>query len=154
METGKQLVPLPTSNAEMVERLASSAGLMQINVDQMSTIVAELANVALMLDKRLHTMEAMMEKRISVSSTQARRIANAVRERARTLCEQNSLPYPTGGKMIRESIWRALRAEYQIQSHYDLPEAYYSHALAFVEGWTSFAVIRRVRRKCDEHSGG
>lgn len=137
-----QLAHISPENMSLAQTLAQSVEIQQNSVEKLAAIIV-------MLDKRLHSVEAMMENRVTVSSSQARSIANAVGARAHEICDQNALPYSTAGRTIREAIWRALRSEYQIPSHYDLSAIYYEHALSFVKGWTSFTVIRKARQRSE-----
>lgn len=136
-----QLSVVPPKTFNIAETLAQTA-------EQLLPMVQQMASAIIVLDKQVHTMSAMLDKRLTVSSAQARRVAGTVKERAQVICEQNALAYATAGKQIREAMWRALRQTYQVPSHYDLPEKYYENALEYIGGWMpSFAMIRRLRQQ-------
>lgn len=67
------------------------------------------------------------------------------------ICDKGGLSYAAVGRNAREAIWRAFRSEYSVSSYHVLPAIYHDNAIAFIQGWTSFALIKRLREKEEAH---
>lgn len=119
----------------------------QQNVAQMTRLVGEMAKLVFSLEARFSQLEGTMKARVTVTYAQANTLAEAVQARAKAICFDNGLPYEVAGKAFRAAIWREFCAEYGVKNRHDLPAMYFDNALSFVGGWTSYAVLRRIRDK-------
>ena len=117
------------------------------SAEQLSIAVDQLAKLLLVMQSHLRAMENTLKARVTISGAQAQALSEAVKGRARRLCEDNGFPYAKAGRTIREAIWRDLRAEYTVSDYHDLPEAFYRVAIDFVNEWSSYAIIRRLRAR-------
>lgn len=143
----KQIISINEKTPDVTDLVQQASALQTLTGEQMTSVVNRLAELVIVMDSRMSTLESILKQRITVSSAEAKGIAEAVKTRAVQLCEKSGLPYAQVGRFVRDAIWRAFRNEYMIASHYDLPAAYYDLAIQFISGWSSFALIRRLRER-------
>lgn len=141
----KQIVAL--TEAGEAAPFSHEVAVLQQTAEQMASMIGKLAETVILLEGRTRAMEELMQQRVTITSGQAQQIVVAVRNRAMQICDKNALPYDVVGRNFRAAIWSAVKAEYAVASRHDLPAQYYRNALAFIEGWTSFALICRMRER-------
>lgn len=146
----KRLIPMQEISLDDVTALSQAVAAQQQSNEQMASMIGKMAELVFVMDGWIKAMESLLQQRVTVTSAQAGQIAAAVRDRASQICSKNALPYDKCGRIFRDAIWRAFKSQYTVASHYDLPAVYADHALSFIEGWTSFALIRRARERLDE----
>lgn len=112
---------------------------------QMAVMVQQLGAVMTALNSRMARMEKILDQKVTVDSRQAKTLQKSVRERAKALCEKHDLSYAQDGKRLRAAINRAVLSQYGVEDIHDIPASYYDLALALIQGWTSFQVIRQIR---------
>ncbi len=117
----------------------------QTQVAQLTKLCEMMAQLVYTMDARVSSMEKAMKTRVTVSYTQSKALLQAAQERSAALCSMHHLPEKEAGKALRAAIWRDFCREYGIRNRVDLPELYYEQALTYINGWTSFAAIRRIR---------
>lgn len=129
------------------DTMLQAAQAQQLNVERMTKLVGEMAKIVFTLEARLESLEGTMKNRVTVTYAQANALAEAVQERVKAICFDNSLPYGDAGKAFRAVLWREFYAEYGVKNRHDLPAMYFDNALSFIGGWSSYAALRRVRER-------
>lgn len=125
--------------------LVDEVRTMAANNQQLSAVAQQMGKLILSFDARFAALEKIVAQRMTVTSVQAKTITNAVQAQAKALCAKNGLCYQKHGEAFRRAIWRDFKAQYSITDVHDLPASYFDIALDFVKGWTSFAIVRRLR---------
>lgn len=138
---------------DITAKLLETESIQQQNMVQLAEVVkqqkdalAQLVNMVCMMQQRMDMYEKQLQQRATISSQQAKQLGKAVIGRASELCEENGLP-DEAEKLLRDQIWKELLKEYHIASRYDLPDIYFGQALQFVNGWSSFQAVFRIRQK-------
>ena len=117
------------------------------NNAQMAKYIQQMAQIVLSLDRRINMLETLLSQRVTVTAAQARAVSNAVQAQAIALCAKHGFDYREDGEAFRRAIWRDVKAQFGVKDIHDLPAAYFELAVASVEKWTSFALIRKLRTR-------
>lgn len=117
----------------------------EAQVARLERLCGQMAQIVVTMEARLSTLENTLKTRVTITYAQSLSLGKAVQERAALLCRQNRLPEREAAKPIRAAIWRALYLEYGIRNRADLPAMHYRQALGFADGWSSFALVMRLR---------
>ena len=117
------------------------------NAVEMQRMLHQMAQIVVSFDQRIKTLEALLAQRVTVSSVQAKGLNQAIQEQARALCEKHGFSYQTDGAAFRRAILRDLKAQYGVADLHDIPAAYFDLAMQFVQRWSSFALVKKLRDK-------
>ena len=118
-----------------------------VNNQQMSLFLQQLGGYMAMMEQRIKKLEKLTEQRITISSKQAKALQKRVQARSAGLCDKHGFSYADDGETFRRAIWRDLKAQYAVDDIHDLPAVYFDLAAAFVDGWTSYSTVRRIRER-------
>ena len=103
-----------------------------------------------MMEQRIKKLEKLTEQRVTISSKQAKALQKRVQSRSADLCMKYKFTYSEDGETFRRAIWRDLKGQYAIDDIHDLPAAYFDLAAAFINNWTSFQTVRKIRQRRGE----
>lgn len=123
------------------------AALQQQNAAAMQAMLADFARMLAALDEQNRRLQKIIESRVTVTTAQARMLTRSIAERAATLCAENRLPYATCGRRLREAISRELKAGFTVVAVGDIPAVSLAAAADFVKAWSSYKLVRELRRK-------
>lgn len=113
----------------------------------MGLFIQQMGAVVTALDQRMKKLEKLTEQRVTINSKQAKALQKRVQARSAVLCEKHGFSYAEDGEAFRRTIWRDLKAQYAIDDIHDLPAAYFALAGTFIDGWSSFQTVRKVRAR-------
>ncbi len=118
------------------------------NAQQMAVYMQQMCAVVAALDRQIKALEKLSaQQRITINSKQAKALQKRVQSRCRALCEKYDFPYQECGESFRRALWSELKVQYAVDDVHDLPAQYFDLACSFVEGWTSFQTVRRLRTR-------
>ncbi len=123
------------------------AMLQQQNAVAMQTMLADFARMLAALDEQNRRLQRIIESRVTITTAQARMLTRAIGERAAALCTENHLPYTACGRRLREAISRELKAGFTVTAVGDIPAVSLVAAMDFVRAWSSYKLMRELRRK-------
>lgn len=120
-----------------------------INAQQMAIYMQQMCAVVAALDRQIKALEkvAAQQQRVTIQSKQAKALHKRVQSRCRALCDKYDFPYRECGEAFRRALWGELKAQYAVDDIHDLPAQYFDLACSFVDGWTSFQTVRRLRAR-------
>ena len=99
------------------------------------------------MEQRIKKLEKLTEQRVTISSKQAKALQKRVQARSMALCEKHGFSYSDGGETFRRAIWRGLKAQYAVDDVHDLPAAYFDLAAQYIDGWSSYSIVRKLRER-------
>lgn len=100
-----------------------------------------------MMEQRIKKLEKLNEQRVTISGKQAKALQKRVQARSTALCGKHGFSYSDDGETFRRAIWRDLKTQYAVDDIHDLPAVYFDLAAAFVDGWTSYSIVRKIRER-------
>ena len=118
----------------------------EVTAQQLAGMVRQLGTYLVQLDTRLRKQEELMQKRLTISSTQYRQMLAAIRRRSAELARKYQLdsavlpPLRTAIRQDTVSRWR-------VKDLHDLPESMLPEALAGINTWDSYSTIRKLRQR-------
>ena len=126
-------LPIPAAVAEemqqMREVLQTMAGLLRTTNETMA---------------QLQRQVRLLEK---VTPAQASALNRAIRERATELCAIYMLRGEGGEKAVAAAIRKAVKLRFGAASAKDLPRCEYEVAMAQVQGWDDYKIMKGIREK-------
>ena len=132
MRDGK-LMPVQMANAlelkHMAEMMATMAAMLQATTESM---------------EQLRRQVRLLEK---VTPAQASALNRAIRERATELCAIYMLRGEGGEKAVAAAIRKAVKLRFGAASAKDLPRCEYEVAMAQVQGWDDYKIMKGIREK-------
>lgn len=118
------------------------------NAQQMAVYMQQMCAVVAALDRQIKALEKLSaQQRVTINSKQAKALQKRVQSRCRSLCDKYDFPYQECGESFRRALWGELKVQYAVDDVHDLPAQYFDLACSFVDGWTSFQTVRRLRTR-------
>lgn len=117
------------------------------NGEEMGRLVAQMAQIAAGLDRRLRMLEDQLSQKVTIQHAQAKLLGAAMRDRSLDICDKYTLDAKACAGTIRSAMLRDVKKQFGISDLHDLPACYYDLALKAVREWTSFALVRKIRDK-------
>lgn len=117
------------------------------NLQQMGLFLQQFGGYMAMMEQRIKKLEKLTEQRVTINSKQAKALQKRVQARSVTLCEKYGFLYADDGETFRRAIWRDLKGQYAIDDIHDLPAVYFDIAAQYIDGWTSYSVVRKLRAR-------
>ena len=136
-------------NHDVIVPLDQLINLSQSNeatAQQLAGMVQQLGVYLVQLDTRLRKQEALMQKRLTISSAQYRQMLAAIRRRASEIARKyqlDSAVLPPLRTAIRQDIVR----RWHVKDLHDLPESMLTEAIAGINTWDSYSTIRKLRQR-------
>ena len=112
---------------------------------QLTTLVKQFSAVLMAMDQRMAKLEKLLDRKVTIEAKQYKAIQKAVKERSRELCEKYKLDPKEAGKVFRKTITAEVMNRYGVQDLHDLPDIYYDIVLQEIAGFTSFALVCKLR---------
>lgn len=119
----------------------------EINNQQMALFIQQFGGYMAAMEQRIKKLEKLTEQRVTVSSKQAKALQRRVAARSAALCDKYGFSYGGSGEAFRRALWRDLKGQYGIDDIHDLPAAYFDIAAQYIDGWTSYQTVRKIRAK-------
>ena len=119
----------------------------EINNQQMALFIQQFGGYMAAMEQRIKKLEKLTEQRVTVSSKQAKALQRRVATRSAALCDKYGFSYGDSGEAFRRALWRDLKGQYGIDDIHDLPAAYFDIAAQYIDGWTSYQTVRKIRAK-------
>ena len=117
------------------------------NVAQMALLVQQMSSALALLNQRITALEKSASQKVTISSKQAKGLRCRIQIRARQICDKYELSYVDDGTVFRRAILRDLMRQYGIEDLHDLPLAYLDMGGTFIDSWSSFQLVKKVREK-------
>lgn len=117
------------------------------NTDDMKRLLSQMAQIVITFDQRVKSLETLLAQRVTVSAVQAKALSVAVQAQARALCDKHGFSYKDDGAAFRRAILRDLKTQYGVTDIHDIPAAYFDLSMQFVQRWSSFALVKKLREK-------
>lgn len=136
-----------TANSEPLTLLVQQTRQQEANNQQMALFIQQLGGYMAAMEQRIKKLEKLTEQRITVSGKQAKALQKRVQARSMALCQKHGFLYADNGEAFRRAIWRGLKAQYGIDDIHDLPAVYFDLVAAFIDGWTSYQLIKKLRER-------
>lgn len=136
-----------TVNSEPLTLLVQQTRQQEANNQQMALFIQQLGGYMAAMEQRIKKLEKLTEQRITVSGKQAKSLQKRVQARSMALCQKHGFLYADNGEAFRRAIWRGLKAQYGIDDIHDLPAVYFDLVAAFIDGWTSYQLIKKLRER-------
>ena len=105
-----------------------------------------LGQAILTLEESNRKLQVLLEERLTVTSVQAKALQKAVAERARVFCSTNGIDYKAQGGKVRAAITKQVKQDFGVADFGDIPAGKYAAALEMIGEWTSFGLIRRLKK--------
>lgn len=119
----------------------------ETNLQQLGLFLQQFGGYMAAMEQRIKKLEKLTEQKVTISSKQAKALQKRVQARSSALCEKHGFSYVNDGETFRRAIWRDLKAQYAVEDVHDLPAVYFDIAAQFVDGWTSYSIVRKVRER-------
>ena len=116
-------------------------------LQQMGLFIQQFGGYMAAMEQRLKKLEKLTEQKVTINSKQAKALQKRVQARSAALCEKYGFSYADDGETFRRAIWRDLKGQYAIDDIHDLPAVYFDIAAQFVDNWTSYSVVRKLRTR-------
>lgn len=136
-----------TAKSEPLTLLVQQTRQQEANNQQMALFIQQLGGYMAAMEQRIKKLEKLTEQRITVSGKQAKALQKRVQARSMALCQKHGFLYADNGEAFRRAIWRGLKAQYGIDDIHDLPAVYFDLVAAFIDGWTSYQLIKKLRER-------
>ena len=143
----KEATSICTGHGGPVTNVDQPATEVMLALQSMPGLVSQLADLIVAMDARLRQVENAAQQRITVTSTQAKAISEAVIGKARAICSTHGINYSQSGRKIREAIWADIRKEFAVTSHHDIPAKFYTITLDMVGEWSNRSLVRQIQQK-------
>lgn len=117
----------------------------EINIQQMGLFLQQFGGYMAAMEQRIKKLEKLTEQKVTISSKQAKALQKRVQARSAALCDKYGFLYTEDGEAFRKALWRDLKAQYAIEDVHDLPAAYFDIAAQYIENWTSYSTVRKLR---------
>lgn len=119
------------------------------NAQQMAVYMQQMCAVVATMERQIKALEkvAAQQQRVTINSKHAKALQKRVQSRCRALCDKYDFPYQECGEAFRRALWAEFKAQYAVDDVHDLPAQYFDLACSFVDGWTSFQTVRRLRTR-------
>lgn len=112
---------------------------------QLTALVQRFSSVLIAMDQRMAKLERLLDRKVTIEAKQYKAIQKAIKERAKELCDKYKLDPKEAGKVIRKAITTDIMARYGVTDLHDLPDNYYDIILQEIAGFTSFALVCKLR---------
>ena len=119
----------------------------ETNLQQMGLFLQQFGGYMAMMEQRIKKLEKLTEQRVTINSKQAKALQKRVQARSAALCEKHGFLYADDVETFRRAIWRDLKGQYAIDDIHDLPAVYFDIAAQYIDGWTSYSVVRKLRAR-------
>lgn len=119
----------------------------ETNLQQLGLFLQQFGGYMAAMEQRIKKLEKLTEQRVTISSKQAKALQKRVQARSMALCEKHGFSYSDGGEAFRRAIWRGLKAQYAVDDVHDLPAVYFDLAAQYIDGWTSYSIVRKLRER-------
>lgn len=133
--------------------MTEELSLMQITrqqadqITQLTALVRQFSTVVMAMDRRMEKLERLLDRKVTIEVKQYKAIQKAIKERGKELCEKYRLDLKEAGKTIRKAITVDLQTRYGVTDLHDLPDNYFDIVLQEIAGFTSYALICKLRGK-------
>lgn len=138
---------LTPTNDKALAPLEQLTRQQEINLQQMGLFLQQFGGYMAAMEQRMKKLEKLTEQRITINSKQAKALQKRVQMRSAALCDKHGFSYASGGEAFRRALWRDLKAQYGVDDIHDLPAAYFDLAGGFIDGWTSYQTVKKIRAK-------
>lgn len=138
---------MTATNEKALAPLEQLTRQQELNNQQMGLFLQQMGGYMAAMEQRIKKLEKLTEQRITVSSKQAKALQRRVAARSAALCDKYGFSYADSGEAFRRALWRDLKGQYGIDDIHDLPAAYFDLAARYIDGWTSFQTVRKIRAK-------
>ena len=122
------------------------------NNENMARLVAQMAQIAAGLDRRLRMLEEQLSQKVTITHAQSKQLTAAMRERSEEICAKYDLDVKLCAGTIRSAMLKDIKKRFGIADLHDLPAGYMTVAMQAIREWTSYALVRKIRDK--QHTGG
>lgn len=136
-----------TQNDNALAPLENLTRQQETQLQQMGLFLQQLGGYTAAMEQRIKKLEKLTEQKITISSKQAKALQKRVQARSAALCEKHGFLYKEDGTVFRRAILRDLKTQYAVEDIHDLPAVYFDFAAAYVEGWSSYATVRKIRQR-------
>lgn len=138
---------MTTTNNNALTPLEQLTRQQELNLQQMGVFLQQLGGYMVAMEQRMKKLEKLTEQRVTINSKQAKALQKRVQARSVALCEKHGFSYASDGEAFRRAIWRDLKGQYGIDDIHDLPLSYFDIATQFIDGWTSYGLVRKLRTR-------
>ena len=114
-------------------------------ITQLTTLIKQFSAAVMAMDRRMEKLERMLDRKVTIEAKQYKAIQKAIKERGRELCDKYRLDQKEAGKAIRKAIASDIQTRYGVTDLHDLPDNYYDIVLQEIAGYTSYALICKLR---------
>ena len=86
--------------------------------------------------KKLNEHDEILQKRVYITSGKARTLQEKVKEKVKSVCEENDLNYHEYKSKIFPRVWSKIKAKYDVANYRELPEMYWKETLEYLRDMT------------------
>lgn len=136
-----------------VDKLVQLSGNNRATAEQLAGMVQQMGLYLMQLDARMRKQEELLQQKITISHSQQKQLMAAMRKRATAICVKYRLP-DEAAAMIRAAIKAEVLGRWRVKDLHDLPESVLGDALAEIDRWDSYSLVRKVREQLDNRDAG
>ena len=136
-----------TKNDNALAPLEQLTQQQETQLQQMGLFLQQFGGYMAAMEQRIKKLEKLTEQKVTISSKQAKALQKRVQARSMALCEKHGFSYADDGETFRRAIWRDLKGQYAIDDVHDLPVVYFDIAAQYIDGWTSYSIVRKLRAR-------
>lgn len=86
--------------------------------------------------KRLDAHDEILQKRVYITSGKARTLQEKVKEKVKTVCDENKISYKENKSKIFPRVWSKIKAKYDVANYRELPELFWKEILEYLNDMT------------------
>lgn len=132
-----------------MDKLVELSRSNQATADQLRGIVERLGACLIQLDARMRRQEELMQRKVTISHDQQKKLMACIRKRAEEVSERYHLPMGAA-KDVRAAIRKDVMRRRGICDLHDLPETMLAEITEMVWTWESYTAIRAIRKKLED----
>ena len=119
----------------------------EVNLQQMGLFLQQFGGYMVAMEQRIKKLEKLTEQKVTISSKQAKALQKRVQARSVALCDKYGFSYADDGEAFRRALWHDLKTQYAVEDVHDLPAVYFDIAAQYIENWTSYSTVRKLRAR-------
>lgn len=88
------------------------------------------------INGKIDKHDEILQKRVYITSGKARTLQERVKDKVKSVCEENCLDYHQNKSKIFPRVWSKIKAKYDVANYRELPEIFWQEILEYLRDMT------------------
>lgn len=88
------------------------------------------------VNSKIGKHDEILQKRVYITSGKARTLQEKVKDKVKSVCEENGLDYHKEKSKIFPRVWSKIKAKYDVANYRELPETFWQEILEYLRDMT------------------